>query len=235
MSRFALVSPDADDEILKSLKKLDYIPLPLPKTPLVDKRISGHPDIQLFPADKKIFCHPDIPKSFVKKIENCAEVKVCTTQLHREYPRDIPFNIAYTGEVAFHKKEFTDPLIIEFFNERKIKLINVEQGYAKCSTLIVDSTRIITPDSSIHQAALGVPMESLLVEPGHVDLPGFDNGFIGGASGSDGNNIILTGTISHHPDYKRIMEFMEKSGKRIIFLSKKRVVDLGTIFLFNEI
>ncbi|MCP4135513.1 MAG: hypothetical protein GY754_31380 [bacterium] len=229
MKRIAVISPDATDEMMGALKKIDIEAVPVPVTGCVAEPISGHPDLQVFVYGDKIFCWPNISREFLKKVEPFGEIVLCESLLSDSYPLDIFYNIACTGSAAFHRFDYCDPMIRTFLESKNISLINVSQGYSKCSTVVVDSGRIITADHSIHKGALAHGVSSLLIEPGHVDLPGYAYGFIGGASGMLDEHVFFTGTFHHHPSFRRIMEFIEAAGKKVMLLSSEKIIDLGSI------
>jgi len=231
MKRIAIINPDASGEIIGNLKKLDIEPIPIPKTGLVEAPLTGHPDIQIFVHENRVFCHPDISLSIVSALEQYAEVTICSTKLLKAYPGDVPYNIACAGSLAFKHPGGSDPLVEEYLRSKNIAAVAVNQGYAKCSTLIVDDSSIITADVSIHRAALSRGLSSLRIEAGHIDLPGYGYGFIGGATGTCDDLVLCSGTLSHHPDYGGIEGFIESRGKKIVPLGTSRAVDLGTIFV----
>ncbi|HOT46657.1 MAG TPA: hypothetical protein PLM53_02305 [Spirochaetota bacterium] len=231
MDRIAVINPDAPGEIIENLIKMDIEPILIPKTGLVDGPLAGHPDIQIFVHGDRIFCHPDISVSFVNMMEKYADVTLCSTPLTRAYPADVPYNIACAGQWAFRHSAGSDPGIEEYLRSKKIAAVGVSQGYAKCSTLIVDDNSIITADMSIHRAATSRGVESLPISAGHIDLPGYRYGFIGGATGMWDNMVLCAGTLEQHPDYSLIEDFVVTRGKKIVPLGRMPAVDLGTIFV----
>ena len=231
MHRIAIISPDATEEMAASLARLDLEPVAIPRTGLVQWPIAGHPDLQMFVHKGSVFCHPDLGPDFLGKIDRNAAIIMCTTRLAREYPGDVPYNVACTGTHAFHHGTALDPTIRHYMEKSGIALCGVAQGYAKCSTLIVDERAVITADASIHSAASASGLDSLLINPGSIDLPGYAYGFIGGATGIAGDMVLSTGTLTHHPDYDSIEAFISGHGRRIVPLSRHRAVDLGTIFV----
>ena len=69
----------------------------------------------------------------------------------------------------------------------------------------------------------------LKISKGSVYLPGFDYGFIGGASGKIADDeIIFNGDISKHPDYKNIMSFLCKHNVKAVSF-KDKLEDIGSI------
>jgi hypothetical protein len=231
MDRIAIISPDATEEMLAGLVRLGIEPLVIPRTGLVHGPISGHPDLQLFIHGNKAFCHPALAPDFLWKLNRHAEVIVCATRLSAAYPGDVPYNVACTGSHAFHHPAAIDTTVRDHLAERGVALCGVSQGYAKCSTCIVGERAVITADASIHQAASSNGLDSLLIAPGSIELPGYGYGFIGGATGTAGDMVLITGSLTHHPDYEAMADFVGRHGKRIAPLSRLKAVDLGTIFI----
>lgn len=227
----AIIDIRTPEEICRALDSLGLRLLKVPRTDRIAGPISAHPDMQLFIHDKNIFVHPHIGRKFIAEIENFCNVILCKNELHPDYPRDIAYNMACTGNFAIHSLERTEPAILEYLKLRNTVLVDTRQGYSKCSTLIVDTESIITADISIDKSARTAGMNSLLISPGHVDLPGYNYGFIGGASGRFMDMVLFTGSIDRHPDRNRIHEFIEARGLKVKVLSKQKVLDTGSILI----
>jgi hypothetical protein len=229
MNKAAIIDPRASDDVKENLAGLGLEIIPIPLTDLVAEPVSGHPDIQVFIHGNNAFMHPDISADFIRSVEQYCNVTVCTTGLDSKYPLDIPYNIACIGNIAIHKKDCTAPEIKKYLSENNINLIHTSQGYSKCSTLIVDNNSLITSDKSIHKSAETMGIDSLLITTGYIDLPGYNYGFIGGASGEFNNTVFFAGRIDHHPDFDRIKNFIISKEKSIIYLSENRADDIGSI------
>ncbi len=138
------------------------------------------------------------------------------------YPGDVGLNACLIKNRLFCRAKYADEKLLGFAAEKGLEIINVKQGYAKCSVCIVDESHIITEDRSIHKAAEAFGVWSLLISPGHIRLEGFDYGFIGGASGKlDKNTLAFTGTLKRHPDETRILCFLESCGVEPVFLTDR--------------
>lgn len=111
--------------------------------------------------------------------------------------------------------------------------INVPQGYTRCTCLPVDDRSFITSDMGIAKVMSRYDTDVLLIEPGHVKLPGFKFGFIGGCAGNVTINgqrtIIFNGNISAHPDYKKIADFIEARDISIVYFDSYQLEDIGSI------
>ncbi|MBP5166071.1 MAG: hypothetical protein ILP09_02280 [Oscillospiraceae bacterium] len=110
------------------------------------------------------------------------------------------------------------------------KIINVKQGYAKCSVCVIDEKHIISDDPGIYSACEKNGIECLYVRKGGILLDGFDHGFIGGSCFKANKNIVaFTGSLKKHPDEYIIMKYLEKLGIETVFLTNEPCFDVGSI------
>ncbi|MBR7088697.1 MAG: hypothetical protein IKI38_05010 [Mogibacterium sp.] len=178
-----------------------------------------------------VSCHPDM---FMCRMgaDIGSELVRCTitgTQPGLVYPHDIAFNAACTGKYFIHNLQFTAPELLTRARELGMQLVNVRQGYAKCSTVVVDEDSVITYDRGLGKACLQAGMNVRMVTPGHVLLPGYDTGFIGGASGRIGDTVYFNGNLSSHPDFAEIVRFIEERGLRTRWFDEWPLTDIGSI------
>ena len=147
-----------------------------------------------------------------------------------EYPLDIAYNAACTGSFFIHNLRYTAPELKQAALDLGCAMIDVRQGYAKCSTVIVDERSIITYDRGIGEACKAAGMDVLLVFPGHVLLPGYNTGFIGGASGRIGDTVVFNGDLSSHPDFEEMTRFIERRGLKVKWFKEWPLTDTGSIY-----
>lgn len=195
MKRAAVLSPDFLLQAEKPLRERGFDVYAVPFCDRVDARIGGHPDLQMFAAQGRVFVHPDMQEEFIAVLSRYAEVTVCTARLGPLYPDDCPYNIAFTGRFAICRRSIIPPEIASFFERRAVPVIDVPQGYARCSTLIVDKETIITEDRGIAKSAAAAGLDVTVVRPGFVALKGFPRGFIGGCGGGSGGGSV---SVSAH-------------------------------------
>lgn len=172
-----------------------------------------HIDLQLVKVKNRWFSEDDI-----------------SAKLADKYPLDVPLNVASLGNTLICNPKTCAKEILIFAKEEGMAIINVNQGYTKCSTLIVDDHAIITEDESIYKAVLDSDedIDALLIKKGYVSLPGYDYGFIGGASVTISDKVFFFGAIQDHPDYDKIKLFIEQHGKHLVQLSSdKQLLDIG--------
>jgi radical SAM superfamily enzyme/signal recognition particle subunit SEC65 len=221
----AVVDPRMPAKAKMRLKKMGYRVTETPLHPRLAKPVQGHPDMMLFSRGKKVIYEPRLEKIAEILRYNGYECIKGETIKSSKYPKDIIYDACSLGKSIIRY----DGRIEKHIENLKAKFIKVKQGYAKCSIVAIDDKYIITSDSSIKDAW---GRKALLVRPGHVKLPGYKTGFIGGASGSHKDKIFFTGSLKTHPDGKSIREFIETRGKKIVELSSGPLCDAGTIFFF---
>jgi hypothetical protein len=208
------VSEDASAELKAYLEQKKFEVVEVHHTGRVEKAVSAHPDMYMCrlgtaPGGELFFGDPE--------------------KLAPEYPRDVRYNAACTGRYFIHKISATDPLLLELAEKRGMEIIDVRQGYTKCSTVIVDENSIITADEGTAAACRAKGLTVMSVSPGHVVLPGFSYGFIGGASGRTGSEIVFNGDITMHPDCGKMLGFIRERGLTVKWFSGYPLTDIGTI------
>ena len=209
----------------------------LPPFSALDVRVASHPDMLMFVLDGKLFVckqYYSEAKESIDKIIQATDLELMLTNdlLGAQYPNDIKFNVfivngAMIGNTANISQEIKD-----YASNIGIVQVNVKQGYAKCSTVVLDGA-VISADKEICNAALELGAEALSVSAGGVALDGYDCGFIGGASGVCGKQVFFCGDITKHKDLESISLFCAAHGYEVIFLSDEPLYDVGTIMFLE--
>jgi len=193
--------------------------------------VSGHPDMQMIHIrDNLLVCRPGMPEYFVDKLRNRGfEVYLGSTVLKKKYPGDIAYNVAIIGKTAFHNIRYTDPVLADILEKCAIRLVNVKQGYSKCSILAVTPESLITADSGIAAAAETVGIDVLRIPPQKkILLSGMNYGFIGGTAGYISNDTLaFTGNLDKADSSIEIKAFLKKYGIRHVSLGETAIYDNG--------
>ena len=152
----------------------------------------------------------------------------CAKKAGEKYPENILLNCLYLNNTLYGKLAHIDDTVIKYCRENDIKLVNVNQGYTKCSSLIVSDNAVVTADKSIEKALKSNGAEVLLISPGSIELKGYDHGFIGGAGFYDNGSVYFFGNIKKHPDYDKIREFIITYNSKIEILCQDMpLTDIG--------
>ena len=187
-----------------------------------------HTDMQCLIIEDNAFILSRCQK-LAKSLEDNYKIVLCGEHISGKYPANIPLNICIVGKNLIGRLDSVDPKVLEFCKKRDYRLINVRQGYTKCSCAVVSNNALITSDNGIFNSLKETKIEVLKIEEGRVELSDSVSGFIGGASGYHDHRIYFTGNIRLHPDYQRIKAFCDKHHTEIISLSEEPLWDIGGI------
>ena len=210
----------------------------LPPFAALQKPVSAHPDMLMFPTDSEIITNKRYAEEnagLFGELSELSERKLVLDEidLAPAYPADVRFNCFEAGGRLFGLSAALSEKIICWANRQAVTVTNVRQGYAKCSACVVSHNAVITEDASIERAMKENDVDVLRVAPGYVALDGYNCGFMGGASGADDVNVYFCGDITRHPDFERINYFCRQHGKKCVSLGSGRLYDVGTIFFLE--
>lgn len=236
-ANIAIVDGRIDEEIENNLKRLGLEVIKTIKCQEVDESIAYHPDIVLHPVNyNTLVVAPNVFEYYKDKLEKMG-IKLIKGErfLDREYPGDIAYNVGRLSNFAIHNFKYTDEVLKFYLKKENLTFVDVKQGYSKCSLAIVNERAAITADIPIYKKLSSLGLDILLIEPGYISLEGQKYGFIGGTNGSLSNNeSIISGVIDNHPNKNEILNFFKKNKVKLIFLSKKPILDIGTIITLNS-
>ncbi len=193
------------------LKNRGYEIIPTKKIDVFHKPEQRHADMQLLKIEDSFFTLDD-----------------CIATPGKSYPENILLNCLYFGGKLYCKLIAVDVSVTDFCRERGIDVINVNQGYTRCSALIVSDSAVVTADKSIYKALKTSGAEALLINPGNIRLEGFEYGFIGGAGFYDDSTVYIFGNIKEHPDYDSIRMFCSNYNSKLeIICPSEPLTDIG--------
>lgn len=187
----------------------------------VYKEVKHHIDLAMVEIDGVLYHSKEVeaPKEFTDSVALEGPGKT--------YPEVAKFNVCSVGNYVIGNTKTMHGAILSDVSDR---LIDVKQGYSKCSTYIVDDESIITSDEGIHRAVQG-KIDCLLIQPGHVKLEGMEYGFIGGTGGRINSQFcFFNGDITAHPDYEKIKTFIQERRKIILFTDEP-LTDMGSFIV----
>ena len=200
----------------------------------VDSAVKFHTDMFAFHmGDSNVILERNQRKLGRVLINKGANVHFTDKDIKGEYPSDIALNFALVSNYLIGKVPFADKKLLELSDS--CDKISVNQGYCKCSCLVVSENAVITDDKSIFDALSVYSLECLMISKGDVNLPGHDYGFIGGASGKiSETEVLFFGDVTKHRDYKKMADFIEKHGCKIVSLDFP-LTDFGGIIPLTEV
>ena len=224
----------------KSVENLGINVLPMPDDPYVDARLSGHADLSvLHLGGNKLLLAPYLKGSeFSQQLGNMGfDLQFADIEQSSLYPGDAQMNVCILGnKVICNPKTVPDAIVKYLTIGNRAVQISSRQGYSRCSVCVVNDNAIITADEGICRSAEARGVDVLKIRPGYIDLPGFDYGFIGGASFKiSDTKLAFTGRLDSHPDAERITEFASLHNIDIVYITDKRAFDIGGAIPIAEI
>jgi hypothetical protein len=226
--------------------------------------IASHADIYMCRVkdtlliDDSIITEPSLKEEYMEIIESQAEnpiIPAFSTDdgvghivfemggIGYDYPDDVPYNAVATERFFIHNTELTSPALLDRARFAGLQIINVNQGYTRCSCLPVGNRAVITADEGIARTLRAVnamileedpdsddTIDILLIRKGYIHLEGFEYGFIGGTAGTVDNCIYFNGDLTEHPDSDLIINFIENRGFKPVWFPDEPLTDIGSIF-----
>lgn len=200
--------------------------IPVYPHPRLAVPVCSHPDMLCFKINDKKWVFES--STLEKLVLPSHDITVLTDSFREdnllEYPYDIRFNAALVGNFLFCREKYISPIILENVSA---KIVDVKQGYSKCSICQVNDYSFITADKSLKKAGDKCGLDVLLISEGNIELCGYNYGFIGGASGLYENKLFFFGNIATHPDYSAIHNFIYSRGVEEICLHDGKLCDFG--------
>ncbi len=221
----AYLSQNADKRIFEALQQEGFEAIPLAPFGALSHPVDTHADMLLLSVGNVVFVH----KNYEIDLSAFENVIHIDEPLGNKYPNDVLLNIAIVGKNVFANIKNASKTILKYLEDNGFAIHHVSQGYAHCSTCIVDENAIISADIGIINAAKNVGIDTLKIDEGHISLPPYNHGFIGGTCGSYANKIYFCGSLDTHPNGNEIREFCIKHGKDAISLSDTPLIDVGGI------
>ena len=190
--------------------------------------ISGHPDIFFCKTPQTLIVSPSLPGKYLNTIQEQHQQFIIGNQASSiKHQASVHYNAAVNDHYLVHRLEFTDPVILQ--NCHTLKKIPVKQAYTRCNLLLLKDDHYITSDRGIHKNLQRSGLEGIFISPEGILLPGFPNGFIGGALGLLDNTIFIIGSLAYFAEGGTVRKFLEDLQYKIVELYDGPLFDGGGI------
>lgn len=235
--KFAFVDYRTSIEELSSLEKLNIKPIKIPQCKDLYNAIDGHVDIQVFqssPLVNEFIIYKYMKEDFLSYLISLnINFALSSLPLENKYPKNIALNCISTESILIHNLQHTDSKIKTLSTSKTI--INVKQGYSRCSCAIVSNSAFITSDTGIYTALKDNNYDVLLLPTGDILLEGFDYGFIGGTCGLiSKNTMAFFGDLNKYKYGAEVKSFLKSHDVNAVYLSPHKLVDRGGLFVFDS-
>ena len=240
---FCVVSQDAPESIITKLNGIfgDVIELP-PDNDLAPP-VQCHPDMIFTVVCGKMFLskkYYDINCDIVNHISTLGGWELVLSEGPRgqKYPNDVAFNVALTRDIngqpcLLGHENAVNPQLIEWAKMNGINFIPQKQGYAGCSCLTTDAG-VLTFDRGISVTLERNHIPHVCLKNGGISLPGYNEGFLGGASGFFENTIYILGNADTLPCSEELKQFALSSEYKVCSVSMDNVIDCGGLKIYRK-
>ena len=201
--------------------------LRVPPFSALDFPVCSHPDMLAVNVCGTLFVYAE-HTALISTLEKYGlPFRTVAAKAGKLYPADVALNLFAHGNLLFACEKHASREVLDYAKEQCLTLVNVRQGYAKCSVMPVGNA-LVTADTGIYKAARTHGADALLISPGHIGIEKYGTGFIGGASATFGaKKVCLFGNILSHPDGKKIRDFAGAHGVEIQSLGAGALFDYG--------
>lgn len=190
----------------------------LPSEPSLPLPLGAHPDMLAVTVGGVTFS-----AGATAKVLGCADTGEA---FGTAYPKDVLFNGFTLGNRLFCNRRSFSAVVQAHALACGMEIVDVRQGYAKCSTLVLGEKQLITADRGIAKAAEPF-CEVLCISEGGITLAPYAYGFIGGASFVLENTVYFFGDIDTHTDAASIKACIAQNGYSAVSLSGGTLCDCG--------
>lgn len=219
-------------ELCEALLKLNIDVFPVPANTKLSRSVSCHADLQLGMLKGDTAAVGKGEDSLRKRLEQLGfYVLEGTLPLADHYPEEAALDFLSFGDLLIGNKKIIEQQYLLNFSQ----ILHIKQGYAKCNIIPVNKHALITSDVSAAATCRAAGFQVLQIRPGHIELPGYDTGFLGGCCGLIAPDCLaVAGDLSRHPDYSEILDFLHQHHVSIRTLSKGKLKDVGGIIPLKQ-
>lgn len=222
-----IINKQVTGQAIQSLKKFGEVVM-FETNDITYSQVSGHPDLFFCVGNNKLVVAPNTPDKYTDLLNKYnVDYIFGESYVGQHYPDSARYNAIVTEQYLIHNIKITDPVVLSTF--QNLELINIPQGYSRCSVIPLKNNRFITSDKGISRVLTNRGFDVLYVNPEGILLPGFNTGFIGGTAGIIDNTIFFIGSLSNYKEGEKVKNFLQKDNYKIIELYNGPLFDGGSL------
>ncbi len=213
---------------IEALHNLGIKTILIPPYDKLQKAVNTHADMVLFHRGYDEIILHNYSETLNNDLRNAGfKLKFTTAEVLSKYPNDIQLNSFLFGKYFVGSKAYSKDVA---FSDFDWECINTKQGYAKCSSIILNEKAVITSDLGIQKALQNHGFDSIYVNTKGIALKGYDCGFIGGTCFKiDKDTLVFTGNLTDYHDKDKIFSFCKRHKISVKFLCNEPLIDFGSI------
>ena len=131
---YVLVAENFPEESAEKLKKYGEVVRTRANTRVL-RGLDTHPDILVHPLPSGDLVVDRDNFGYYEEIIGDKKIIPSHSSLTGKYPGDILLNAFAFKKIFIHNLKHTDQVILDYYKRASYELVNIKQGYAKCSCL----------------------------------------------------------------------------------------------------
>lgn len=231
------ITPDAERRLMSE----GYRVVTLPPFSRLSEAVASHPDMLIARLGNEYISYADYSEEASYVFSDLslllrgtgARFTLTSDEVFPSYPRDVGLNALLMGKKLFCRRASASESLVLRAQALGIEVVDTKQGYPACTVLKLSDTAAITADRGMARVLGENGIRVTLIGEGHISLPPYEYGFIGGAGEAHEGKLYLFGDPTTHPDGEIIVSSAESEGLRVVPLSSGVLTDLGGI-IFAE-
>ena len=206
----AFVMSDKYPKLCKAIENFGYDIIPSDKILQFNTPEQRHIDMQMLKINNDIFLLKECNNLKRLRENKDYNIILCKNNTDGKYPHCVALNCLYISGKLYGREEAIDVSVKNYCKGNGIEIVDVKQGYTRCSTAVIGKN-------------------SAIIDSGSIRLNGYDYGFIGGACTMiDDGTVAFFGDIKTHPNFRKIERFCIIHNVKIINLAEnKPLTDVG--------
>ena len=226
----------------------DFDVLSLPPDPDLPAPVADHPDMIFAEVGGTLFFSRRYRDAFPAAVEELCRrtgLPVILSDVPRSarYPFDVGCNALVWKRrdapvILAGRLDALFPEIPAYAKACGFECVHVRQGYAACSCIALPDA-LLTSDDGIRKTLLPHDEHVYLVPNEGIRLPGYGNGFLGGASGAyaggEETRVYFCGDPSVMEYDETLSRLLDRFRAEPVLLSDEPLTDRGGIRFFRQI
>lgn len=144
-------------------------------------------------------------------------------------------NVCMVGRRVLCNPRTAEPALLSRLRQKGYELLHTRQGYTKCAAAVITPEALITADESVFRLCRQHRIDVLKIPAGHIQLSGYDYGFIGGCCGkTDPHSLVFSGRVEAHPAYAEMRDFAANHHVFLYSLGNRPLYDTGGLLPLKE-
>lgn len=198
--------------------------------------IKNHVDLHIHCLQDCVYISKESAFTIESQLKkNRVPYQIIDATLGDSYPGTVLLNAVSTTDFFIHNTDHTYHGLLEDAKKHKLNIINVKQGYTRCTLLPLTNNMFLTSDEGVYKTLLSSGIDTTLIENGPIQLKGHPTGFFAGCCGVVDNVLYVNGDLSLHPSSSIIKSLCQQHHIRIIDVKNKPLTDIGSILTLEGV